>query len=380
LQEARAASALNHPNIVSVYDVGGVGHLSFIVTELIDGESLRNLIQHGRLTTRKLIDVAVQIADGLAAAHKAGVVHRDLKPENIMVTGDGRVKIVDFGIAKLITPNTLDASATTVSLEPVTKPGELLGTVNYMSPEQARGQHDLDGRSDQFSFGAVLYELVSGTPAFDRPTAVRTMAAIMHEEAPPLPPTVPVPFRWTIERCLAKEPLERYDTTHDLFLELRHLREHATEISPSPQIPPANDGSDGSQNAATAWIWLALAALVLAVGVYLGVRGLTSSPPSFERLTYRRGDVSGARFSPDGQTVWLWRTLSDIPRLRSIYGASRGGVCWIFTPWVIARKGQRSFDKRAELICLTRLKALSISSQASPITEPRQGQAGLRAR
>jgi serine/threonine protein kinase len=156
-QEARAASALNHPNIVSVYDVGTEGDTSFIVTELVVGESLRSALQHGTMPMRKLLDLAVQIADGLATAHAAGIVHRDLKPDNVMLTRDGRVKILDFGLAKTIM-SAAAQSELTQSIASTTEPGVVLGTVSYLSPEQARGSTDLDGRSDQFSFGLLLYE------------------------------------------------------------------------------------------------------------------------------------------------------------------------------------------------------------------------------
>ncbi len=299
--EARAASALNHPNIVSVYDVGTEADTSFIVTELIDGESLRAVMQRGPLVIRMMLDLAVQMADGLAAAHVAGLVHRDLKPENVMVTRDGRVKILDFGLAKPVA-RVIGPSDATVRIDVATEPGVILGTVSYFSPEQARGLTELDGRSDQFSFGLMLYELVAGSQAFDRPSAAEIMSAIIREEAPPLSASVPVPFRLTIERCLAKEPTHRYETTRDLFLELRHLRDHVTEIATGSQV--ARGAVDAkAQQRSTVWIWSTLVMLVLAAGIFLRSWGLKTSTPSFERLTYRRGDIPSARFSPDGQTV-----------------------------------------------------------------------------
>jgi Tol biopolymer transport system component/tRNA A-37 threonylcarbamoyl transferase component Bud32 len=301
-QEARAASALNHPNIVSVYDVGTEGDTSFIVTELVVGDSLRSVLQHGTLPMRKLLDLAVQIADGLAIAHAAGIVHRDLKPDNVMLTRDGRVKILDFGLAKTIMPVAAQSELTQSIAS--TEPGVVLGTVSYLSPEQARGSMDLDGRSDQFSFGLLLYELVTGKKPFDRPSAAETMTAIIREEPAPLSATTPIPFRWTIERCLAKEPSQRYDTTHDLFLELRHLRDHITEIATGSQIAILTTRTEPKRRGVLMWIWTALVVLGLAAAAYVvGVRVLETSLPSFERLTYRRGDVSGAAFSPDGQTV-----------------------------------------------------------------------------
>src|SRR5579863_9465730 len=300
-QEARAASALNHPNIVSVYDVGTEADTLFIVTELIDGEPLRPVIQRRTLGFRTLLDLAAQIADGLAAAHAAGIVHRDLKPENVMVTRDGRVKILDFGIAKPVA-RPISQSDATIRLDAATEPGVILGTVSYFSPEQARGSNELDGRSDQFSFGLLLYELVAGSQAFDRPSAAEIMSAIIREEPAPLPASVPVPLRLTIERCLAKEPAQRYDTTRDLFLELRHLRDHVSEIATGPQLAMGTVEPRVKERS-TAWLWSIPVVLALAAGIYFYWRALEASPPSFERLTYRRGEIPSARFSPDGQTV-----------------------------------------------------------------------------
>jgi serine/threonine protein kinase len=301
-QEARAASALNHPNIVSVYDVGTEGDTSYIVSELVVGNSLRSVIQQGTVALRKILDLAVEMADGLAAAHTAGIVHRDLKPENVMLTRDGRVKILDFGLAKMALPTT-EQTNLTQSITSTTEPGVVLGTVPYLSPEQARGSMDIDGRSDQFSFGLMLYELVAGKKPFDRPSAAETMAAIIREEPLPLPHTAPIQLRWTIERCLAKEPSNRYDTTHDLFVELRHFRDHVSEIATGSQIAITGSGSEVTRRGTLVWRWSALVVLALAGSFFAGTRVLKTSPPSFERLTYRRGDVLGARFSPDGQTV-----------------------------------------------------------------------------
>jgi len=300
-QEARAASALNHPNLLSVYDVGIEGDTPYIVTELVDGETLRDVIQRGPLAVRKLLDVGAQIADGLAAAHTAGIVHRDLKPDNVMITRDGRVKILDFGLAKTIVRVAVQ-SLTTQGVSS-TEPGMILGTVGYLSPEQARGSTDLDGRSDQFSLGLILYELATGSQAFGRGSVAETMAAILREEPAPLPARIPVPLRWIIERCLAKDPPQRYDATRDLFLELRHLRDHATEIETGAQRPITDVEFEDKPNQRLMWAWPALVVLALAAGIYLGGRVLKDSPAAFTRLTFRRGEISGARFTPDGQTV-----------------------------------------------------------------------------
>jgi serine/threonine protein kinase len=210
-REARAVAALNHPNIVSIYDVGTESGVFYIVSELVDGESLRDRMQRGHISVRELLQIAVQIADGIAAAHSAGFVHRDLKPENIMLTTAARVKILDFGLARqVLAPSTPEHTLTIQN----TLPGTILGTVNYMSPEQARGL-EAGPQSDQFSLGAVLYELATGRRAFERDTTPQTLTAILVEEPKPLDPKLPAPLRWTIDRCLAKDPKARYASTHD---------------------------------------------------------------------------------------------------------------------------------------------------------------------
>ena len=231
-QEARAASSLNHPNIVTIYEIGQADSISYISMELVQGKTFRDLLADGALPTRRLLTLSGQIADGLARAHEAGIVHRDLKPENLMVTREGLVKILDFGLAKLAEAPGSDISQLATSGEP-TRPGVVLGTVAYMSPEQATGR-PVDFRSDQFSLGSILYELASGRRAFARGSAAETMTAIIREEPEPLQsvaPQVPVAVRWVVERCLAKEPHERYASTRDLARDLAHLRDHVSEVS-----------------------------------------------------------------------------------------------------------------------------------------------------
>src|SRR5579864_802790 len=229
-QEARSASALNHPNIITIHELGQDGSTHYIAMELVEGKTLRELLVSGLLPMRKIIEIAAQVAEGLAKAHEAGIVHRDLKPENLMVSDDGFVKILDFGLAKLTSPSG-EQSDLCATLASPTLPGLVVGTVGYMSPEQASGRR-LDFRSDQFSFGLVLYEMVNGKRAFRRSTAAETLVAILREQAEPIGvqnPDVPAPLCWAIERCLAKEPDKRYVSTRDLARELAAMRDHFAE-------------------------------------------------------------------------------------------------------------------------------------------------------
>src|SRR5215471_17582391 len=212
-QEARATSALNHPNILTVYDIGTQEGLPFIVAELLEGEELRQQLSEGPLPTRKAIDYAQQIATGLAAAHSKGIVHRDLKPENIFITTEGRVKILDFGLAKLRPQQSGPVEQSSVATQrAITDPGVALGTVGYMSPEQVRGQV-ADHRSDIFSFGVVLYETLTGRRAFQRETTAETMTAILKEEpeeVTELNSKVPSQLGRIVQRCLEKKAERRF--------------------------------------------------------------------------------------------------------------------------------------------------------------------------
>ena len=227
-QEARSASALNHPNIVTIYELGKDGSTHYIAMELVEGRTLRELIGGGLLPIRKAIEIAAQVADGLAKAHQAGIAHRDLKPENLMVSHDGFVKILDFGLAKPVSPSCEPPDMCTMSH---TTPRLVLGTVGYMSPEHASGLPP-DFRSDQFSFGLVLYEMVTGKRAFQRSTAAETLVAILREQSEPIAMQnrdAPAPLCWVIERCLAKEPDKRYVSTRDLARELAAIRDRFSE-------------------------------------------------------------------------------------------------------------------------------------------------------
>jgi Tol biopolymer transport system component len=274
--EANAAGALNHPNIVAVFDVNLEGENPYIVTELVEGESLRKMLERGAVPVRKLIDIAVQVADGMAAAHAAAIVHRDLKPENILLTREGRAKIADFGLAKSL--SSLSKTDSEVEESPtisMTALGVVVGTVAYMSPEQASGQR-IDTRSDIFAFGLILYEMADGKQAFIRRSKVETLEAIINAEAPPLAVELPLPLKWCIERCLAKDPQDRYNSTLDLYHDLRSIREHFAEASgfftgPVPARRPQRAGpSRIAQAAVLAGVLLAGAA---ASAVWLAPKG-----------------------------------------------------------------------------------------------------------
>ncbi len=214
-REGRSAAALNHPNIATVYEVGEHEGTRFIAMELVEGQTLKDRLEAGRLSVKELVDFASQIARGLAKAHASGFVHRDLKPGNLMVTSDGLVKILDFGLARR-TPHASDVGSG------ITREGTVLGTVQYMSPEQAAARPH-DHRSDQFSFGAILYEMATGRRAFERDTAPQTLAAIIEDEPESLRTLnaeVPAGLSAIVERCLAKDPDRRYASTADLVREL----------------------------------------------------------------------------------------------------------------------------------------------------------------
>jgi eukaryotic-like serine/threonine-protein kinase len=219
-QEARAAAVLNHPNILAVFQMGTYEGAPYLVSELLEGETLRDQIKHGRLSVRKAIDYGVQITHGLAAAHERGIVHRDLKPENLFVTKDGRLKILDFGLAKLTQPQ---PSATTPTEGTAT--GAVMGTVGYMSPEQVRGQ-TADHRADIFAFGAILYEMLAGKRAFQKPTSPQTMTAILNEDPPGISQVatnIPPALQRVVHRCLEKNPEQRFQSASDLAFALDAL-------------------------------------------------------------------------------------------------------------------------------------------------------------
>ncbi len=306
-QEARAAAALNHPNILGLYDFGEEAGVSYMVAELVSGETLAALIDRGPVPTRKLLEFAVQIADGMAAAHAAGITHRDLKPPNIMIAGDGRVKILDFGLAKQSPPAGAHPDETLTVAQ--TEPGMVMGTIHYMSPEQVRAQA-VDYRSDQFSFGLILYEMATGKKPFDKPEAVETMSAILTEEAPPIERAIPGPLRWAIDRCLAKDPADRYESSRDLFRELRSLRDHLSEGSTMQAVAIA-----AAPRRRVRW----RVAAAFAAGLLLPLIALLlwPAPALPDQSAYRFTPFS---FEPGGQRSAIWA-----PDGKAIAYAARGG-------------------------------------------------------
>jgi Tol biopolymer transport system component len=325
-QEARAAGVLNHPNITAVYDLGTHDGAPYIVTELLEGETLRSRLGAGALSPRKAIDYAIQIAKGLAAAHEKGIVHRDLKPENLFVTKDGRVKILDFGLAKLKTEKD-DETQTDLRTISGTEPGVVLGTMGYMSPEQVRGKA-ADRRSDLFSFGAILYEMLSGQRAFRGDTAADTITAILTKEPPDLTQTnkdLHPGLERIVRHCLEKNPEERFESARDVAFDLEALS-GVSKPTGAHALPEA-----AKKRSVLVPVLLG-AALALAAGLAAGYRyGKKAGyvpPPNYQQLTFRRGEVYSARFAPDGQSVvyaasWdgkpveLFSTRTDRPESRT---------------------------------------------------------------
>src|SRR6266571_2011421 len=315
-QEARAAAALSHPNIVAVYRFGTRnGNTPYLVTELLQGQTLRERLNQGPILVRKTVDYAVQIARGLAAAHDQGIVHRDLKPENIFLTRDGLVKILDFGLAKLRAPEPSEMHST-IAIAGSTEPGMVLGTVGYMSPEQVRGLV-ADHRSDIFSLGTILYEMLSGSRAFQGATSADTMSAILKEEPAELSSAVrslPPALARIVHRCLEKDPAERFQSARDLAFNLELLSREETGSGAAVALPTRKGRR---------WGIAALGALALfgAAGLGFLARGLrpraeNSSPAELRRLTDFVGMEEFPALSPDGKSVAF---TADVSGRRQIW-------------------------------------------------------------
>ena len=259
-QEARAVAALNHPNILAVFQMGTYEGAPYLVSELLEGETLRESLRSGALPVRKAVEYAAQVSRGLVAAHQKGIVHRDLKPENIFVTRDGRVKILDFGLAKLTHPGeaVLPADAT---LTAQTEPGVVMGTMGYMSPEQVKGLA-VDHRTDLFSLGAILCEMLTGKQAFQKPTSAEVMAAILHEDPPDLSqmnPKVPPALQRLVHRCLEKDSQQRFQSASDLAFALEELLGSGSHTAVPIEAAQSRVGRR--------WLLLGAAAALLAVAI-----------------------------------------------------------------------------------------------------------------
>ncbi len=301
-REARLASSLNHPNIVTIYSIDESEQTVYMAMEYVEGRTLRELLS-GSLPIKKVLQIGVQVAEGLAAAHKRGLVHRDLKPENVMITPEGVVKILDFGLAKSFSLGEHGPD----SAHTISKEGVIAGTLSYMSPEQARGQ-ELEFRSDQFAFGVMLYEMLSGGKPFVADSAIETLFMIARDDPPALSsvaPQVPPPLRWIVERCLAKEPEERYASTHDLARDLRDVRDHLSEASITSQVLPLPSPRPQRSRRLLGLAAVLLLTLGLGGGVVASRWLRRPEPPvipSFSYLTYSGLDYSPA-VSPDGKTI-----------------------------------------------------------------------------
>jgi Tol biopolymer transport system component len=352
-REAHAVAALNHPNILSIFDFGSHDGIAYAVMELLDGETLRDRLSSGALPARKAIDYGVQIAEGLAAAHEKGIVHRDLKPENLFVTKSGRLKILDFGLAKTLSPQVAGTNAPTTPAG--TEPGTVMGTVGYMSPEQVRGL-PVDHRSDIFSFGAVLYEMLSGRRPFAGATSADTMSAILREDPPELSAasgSLPSSLDRLVRHCLEKSPVERAQSAHDLAFELASV----SGVS----------GSSGTVFAVTArrrWRFglnvIGAAAVLVVAGLALYRMGSSAERRSAARITYRQLSfrpqaIFQAAFAPDGETI--------------VYsGALEGNAPELFTirpeypeprPLGLPRTHLLSISSKGELAVLTNARFLN---------------------
>ena len=310
-QEARAASALNHPNIVVIYETGEATPpgrdrpVRFLAMELLEGEPLNAVLMGGALPIRRTLDYACQIADGLSRAHESGIVHRDLKPPNIVVTRDGHLKILDFGLAKL-RPFSAEDKTLEVTTDPtLTSPGTLLGTVGYMAPEQVRSEPATPA-TDQFGFGCILFEMLTGRRPFQRASPAETLSAILRDEAPPieaLNPRVPAPLRWIVERCLSKAPRDRYASTRDMARDLQKLKESSTEAGFRSSISVALHAPKRRRVLRRVGAALLLTGAAAGVSFLLVQRQRAVEPPNFQRLTFRHGVVWRALFSPQTNSI-----------------------------------------------------------------------------
>jgi eukaryotic-like serine/threonine-protein kinase len=295
-QEAKATCALNHPGILAVFDVGSADGRPYVVAELLEGETLRERLSRGAMPVRKAVECAIQIAQALGAAHEKGIVHRDLKPENLFLTREGRIKVLDFGLARLVDPDAgPDGAETAATMAVRTNPGQVLGSAGYMAPEQVRGEVT-DHRGDIFAIGTVFHEMLSGSRAFHGASMVETMHAILREDPPPIPASLPgmsPGLDRVVLRCLEKRPEERFQSARDIAFSLEAL-----SLGPAPAGVTEGGNPEGG-----------------------GPAGGRAGLPLYHQLTFRRGHVFAARFAPEGQTI-IYGAQWDGPPTR-IYAGRR---------------------------------------------------------
>lgn len=345
-QEARSAAALSHPNILAVHDVGTSNGAPYIVSELLEGETLRDRLKLGPVPLRKAVEWAIQVAHGLSAAHDKGIIHRDLKPENIFITRDGRVKILDFGVAKLTRPDIVDSGDPTRTLD--SDVNTVIGTVGYMAPEQLRGKVP-DLRADLFSFGAILYEMLSGERAFKGDSTADTITAILTRDPPEPSRTnshVPPSLDRIVHHCLEKSREERFQSAHDIAFDLEMLTTTTTGTRPPVVATPR-------RLLRVAGV-LVVALLLLALGILLGKK-MSPEPtvPSYQQITFRRGTIHTAKFAPDGQVVYSAAWEGNRPEL--------------FTTSLTARGSASTGIKKADIESISRSGELLLVMNRQPV-------------
>ena len=337
--EARAAAALNHPNIVAVYDIGVDEGTPYIVCELLEGMTLRKRLSQGALPAPLAVEYALQIVQGLIAAHQRRIIHRDLKPENLFVTADGRIKILDFGVAKLQSASE-ESGRTVEELTTITKSGMVLGTVAYMSPEQLRGK-PVDHRCDIFSVGAILYEMLAGRRAFRGETEVDTITAVLKEDPPNSDleqAGIPLQFRQIVRHCLEKEPENRFQSASDLGFALETL-------SDASGVRAARRKSTRFQANVLPWalVGIFLVAILALLAIQVSRKPLPN--PTYQRLTFEEGTVYSARFTPDFHSIVYGAAWNERPlQLFSTFGDSQ-----LTQPLNVTDASLLSISKRGEL-------------------------------
>ena len=363
-REAKAVAALNHPNILGIFDFGRADNTSYAVMELLEGESLHARLDQGPLALRTALELGRQMAIGLAAAHDKGIIHRDLKPGNIWITKDGRLKILDFGLAKQVTPSAsasqsiLATQAVGQSQESQTKTGMIMGTMGYMSPEQVRGEM-VDARSDIFSFGAVLFEMLTGKRAFGRDTTSDTLAAILRDDFVDVEGTsnlIPAGLLKILQHCIEKSPEQRFQSAHDVAFALENFSTASPSFAPftAPFAP---------QNRRTSRKWAALVAALLVCAGLLGwtLRVIHAPEPTFKQITFRRGNVLRARFTPDGQNIVYSAAWDGKPSEIFMSRLDGSGVSAIGLP----RADLMAVNARGELLILLKSSQWAGTSNSS---------------